>query len=348
MPRRTGTATRALLESISLPQHGGRYTVISHKFIIDTAMTELANAGFVVEHELYRCSIDGNIATGVYHIKHDQDSELGMVFTWANSYDKTMRFKCAVGAFVKCSGNLILKRELGTWDRKHTGTADIETHETIKFQISNAAISFARILQDKAKMKTLTVDTKTKGSVLGRLYFEKELLSSEQLNTIKMQFKTPKFDYNSEADSLWTFYNHISYSLQKAHPKTWMDQQRLINWFLCDMFEIDKIQLTQNEASVVPVVEAVPVEMNANEFMEVTETSKEEEKEEERVVDIAPLPTEQVEEEYNLEEAAAKILGKGHQITLEEMIADVENEKTSEVEELITPSNTNNYIDFDL
>jgi len=345
MPRRTGTATRALLESVSLPQHGGRYTVISHKFIIDTAMTELANAGFVVEQELYKCSIDGNVATGVYQIKHDQDSELGMVFTWANSYDKTMRFKCAVGAFVKCSGNLILKREMGTWDRKHTGSADIEAHDNIKFQISNATISFARILQDKAKMKTITVNNETKGSILGRLYFEKELLSSEQLNTIKTQFKVPKYDYNSDVDSLWNFYNHISYSLQRAHPKTWMDQQRLTNWFLCNVFNLDAIQL---EASVAPVIEAVPVEMNANEFMEVTETSKEEEKEEEKVVDIAPLPTEQVEEGYNLEEAASRILRENHQITLEEMIEDVEKEKTSKVEELITPSNTNNYIDFDL
>ena len=124
-----------------------------------------------------------------------------------------------------------------------------------------------------------------------------------------------------------------------------MDQQRLTNWFLCNVFNLDAIQL---EASVAPVIEAVPVEMNANEFMEVTETSKEEEKEEEKVVDIAPLPTEQVEEGYNLEEAASRILRENHQITLEEMIEDVEKEKTSKVEELITPSNTNNYIDFDL
>lgn len=339
MPRRTGTATRALLESVPLPQHGGRYTVISHKFIIDTAMTELANAGFVVEHELYRCSIDGNVATGIYHIKHDQDEELGMVFTWANSYDKTMRFKCAVGAYVKCSGNLILKREMGTWDRKHTGSADTEAHENIKFQISNAATSFARIIQDKVKMKTVTVDNQTKGSSLGRLYFEKELLSSEQLNTIKTQFKVPKYDYNSDVDSLWNFYNHISYSLQKAHPKTWMDQQRLINWFLCDQFNLDAIQV---EAAVAPVVEAVPVYMNANEFMEVTEPSKEEEE----VENNASLPIEQEEEEYNVEERAAQILKMGHQITLEEMIEDVEKEKEALGDDLVMP--TNNYQDFDL
>lgn len=347
MPRRTGTATRALLESISLPQHGGRYTVISHKFIIDTAIAELANAGLVVEQELYRCSIDGNIATGVYHIKHDQDQELGMVFTWANSYDKTMRFKCAVGAYVKCSGNLILKRDMGAWDRKHTGNADTEAHETIKFQISNAATSFARILQDKAKMKNITVDNQTKGSILGRLYFEKELLSSEQLNTIKTQFKTPKFDYNSEGDSLWTFYNHISYSLQRAHPKTWMDQQRLINWFLCDMFTLDAIQV---EAGVAPVVEVVPVDMNVDELMsalgkvEIEEGASEVES---KVESIDALPIEQ-EDNYldDLEERTKKVMEPYHQVTLEEMIEDVEKEKTVIGDELIAPSN--NYQDFDL
>ena len=336
MPRRTGTPTREFLEAISLPQHGGRYTVISHKFIIETALQELANAGLVVEKELYRSSIDGNVATGIYHIKHDQDDELGMVFTWANSYDKTMRFKCATGAYVKCSGNLILKKELGAWNRKHTGNADNEAHETIKFQISNAAINFARILQDKAKMKKITLNMETRASMLGKLYLDKELLSSEQMNTVKSLIKTPKHDYNAEADTLWTYYNILSYSLQKAHPKTWMDQQRLINWYLCEWCELDKVETE----AVGPVIEALPVEMDAYKVIEAI-TTVEEEKEQEKE-SILPI----VQEDDDLEDRAKKIMEPYHQITLEEMIEEVEKEKETIGDELAMPSN--NYEDFDL
>jgi hypothetical protein len=196
-------------------------------------------------------------------------------------------------------------------------------------------------------MKTITVDNQTKGSILGRLYFEKELLSSEQLNTIKTQFKTPKFDYNSEGDSLWTFYNYISYSLQRAHPKTWMDQQRLINWFLCDMFTLDAIQA---EAGVAPVVEAVPVDMNVDELMSALGKVEVEEgvsEVESKVESIDALPVEQ-EDNYldDLEERTKKVMEPYHQVTLEEMIEDVEKEKTIIGDELIAPSN--NYQDFDL
>ena len=241
MPRRTGTTTKEYLSTISLPTHGGRYTVIPHAFIIDNALAELKANGLTVNTELYRCSIDGNVATGIYHINNENDKELGMIFAWSNSYDKTMRFKCAVGAYVYTSKNLILKKDIGSWGRKHTGTADSEALDTIKNQILNATDNFNRIIKDKDKMKTITVSTQKGAEIMGRLFLEKELVTSEQMGIVKSQLKEPMFDYISPVDSLWVFYNHISYALQKAHPKTWMDQQRLINWFLCEEFGINAL-----------------------------------------------------------------------------------------------------------
>ena len=243
MPRRTGTTTKEYLASIPLPQHGGRYTVIPHKFIIDNALSELAKQGLNVETELYRCSLDGNVASGVYYIQNNQDPELGMMFSWSNSYDKTMKFKCAVGAYVQTSKNLIIKRDMGSYGRKHTGNADSEALLTIVDQIQYASQNFARIVDDKEKMKLITVSREQASDCVGRLFLERELLTTEQLSIIKLQLKKPSFDYLSAADSLWVFYNHISFALQKAHPKTWLDQQRLVNWFLCNRFNIDLVNL---------------------------------------------------------------------------------------------------------
>jgi hypothetical protein len=258
MPRRTGTTTKEYLSTISLPTHGGRYTVIPHAFIIDNALAELKANGLTVNTELYRCSIDGNVATGIYHINNENDKELGMIFAWSNSYDKTMRFKCAVGAYVYTSKNLILKKDIGSWGRKHTGTADSEALDTIKNQILNATDNFNRIIKDKDKMKTITVSTQKGAEIMGRLFLEKELVTSEQMGIVKSQLKEPMFDYISPVDSLWVFYNHISYALQKAHPKTWMDQQRLINWFLCEEFGINALETNSEETPIIHVMPLPP------------------------------------------------------------------------------------------
>ena len=258
MPRRTGTTTKEYLSTISLPTHGGRYTVIPHAFIIDNALAELKANGLTVNTELYRCSIDGNVATGIYHINNENDKELGMIFAWSNSYDKTMRFKCAVGAYVYTSKNLILKKDIGSWGRKHTGTADSEALDTIKNQILNATDNFNRIIKDKDKMKTITVSTQKGAEIMGRLFLEKELVTSEQMGIVKSQLKEPMFDYISPVDSLCVFYNHISYALQKAHPKTWMDQQRLINWFLCEEFGINALETNSEETPIIHVMPLPP------------------------------------------------------------------------------------------
>lgn len=258
MPRRTRITTKEYLSTISLPTHGGRYTVIPHAFIIDNALAELKANGLTVNTELYRCSIDGNVATGIYHINNENDKELGMIFAWSNSYDKTMRFKCAVGAYVYTSKNLILKKDIGSWGRKHTGTADSEALDTIKNQILNATDNFNRIIKDKDKMKTITVSTQKGAEIMGRLFLEKELVTSEQMGIVKSQLKEPMFDYISPVDSLWVFYNHISYALQKAHPKTWMDQQRLINWFLCEEFGINALETNSEETPIIHVMPLPP------------------------------------------------------------------------------------------
>lgn len=309
MAARVGISTKEFLTSVTLPQHGGRYTVIPHKFIIDNALEQLALNNLIVDKELYRCSINGEIATGIYHIKHEQDEELGMVFAWSNSYDKTMRFKCAVGAYVYTSQNLILKKDMGSWGRKHTGTADSETLITITNQILNAKESFDRIISDKNKMKSITVTKQRAAELMGRLFLEKELLTGEQMTIIKSLLKSPKFDYKSPENSLWVFYNHISLSLQKAHPKTWMDQQRLTNWFLCEEFDLNKVEV-QEEV----VVNNTPSIINQDWVEEVATPYDE------------------------MGETASKLAEPYHQMTIDEAIAQYEKEQVEKavvIEEVI-------------
>jgi hypothetical protein len=238
MAVRTQDCTKEYLTSVALPTHAESYTVISHEFIINHTMEQLALHGFSVEKETYRANSDGSIAQGVYYLNYTKDPEVGLMFAWSNSYNKLMRFKCAIGGYVFICMNGVVAGDMGSWGRKHLGSADTETVKAIIEQISNADIHFDRIVADKDVMKKITITERKQAELLGILYAEYEILSSEQMSIVKQQMDKPSYDYNCEMNSLWAFYNHVTHALKKAHPRDWMDDQRKLHWFIAIEFDL--------------------------------------------------------------------------------------------------------------
>ena len=250
MAIRTKDCTKEYLTSVALPNHAESYTVISHEFIINHTMEQLALHGFTVEKETYRSNSDGSIAQGIYYINYDKDPEIGLMFAWSNSYNKLMRFKCAMGGYVFICMNGVVAGDMGSYGRKHLGTADTETIKAIIEQISNADIYFDRIVADKDTMKKITLTERKQAELLGILYAEYELLTNEQISIVKQQMDKPSYDYNCEINSLWAFYNHVTYALKKSHPRDWMDDQRKFHWFVA--FEFDLANFVE-DAELVPI-----------------------------------------------------------------------------------------------
>ncbi len=239
MPKRTTLTTQEYLRNALLPAATETYTVIPHGVIIDKTHEILTARGFVVERELYRCNEGASIAQGVYHLKFSEDPDMGLLFAWTNSYDKSVRFKCCIGGYVHVSLATMISASFGSWGRKHTGSADTEANDTILSQIENADDFFKSLVADKEAMMNVSVTEQQRAEFMGRLYFEHEALTAEQMGMIREQFNKPSFVYNGKPDSVWCMYNAIVYSLQKAHPRTWMDQQRAMHWLVCEHFKIN-------------------------------------------------------------------------------------------------------------
>ena len=239
MPKRTTLTTQEYLRNALLPAATETYTVIPHGVIIDKTHEILTARGFVVERELYRCNEGASIAQGVYHLKFSEDPDMGLLFAWTNSYDKSVRFKCCIGGYVHVSLATMISASFGSWGRKHTGSADTEANDTILSQIENADEFFKSLVADKEAMMNVSVTEQQRAEFMGRLYFEHEALTAEQMGMIREQFNKPSFTYNGKPDSVWCMYNAIVYSLQKAHPRTWMDQQRAMHWLVCEHFKIN-------------------------------------------------------------------------------------------------------------
>ena len=232
MATRATVATKEYLKSVSLPEQTDSYTTISHGFIIDNTLARLAEKNFEIKSEVYRTNKQGDVAQGVYHLNYGNDPEMGMMFAWSNSYDKSMRFKCAIGGYVFACMNGVISGDMGSWARRHSGTADTETLEMITSQIENANFYYDQLVKDKSVMKNIIMTKRQQAELIGRVYFEYNMITSEQLSVVKAESKRPSFDYNTDKDSMWQLYNNITLSLQRSHPRTWMDQQRMVHWLV--------------------------------------------------------------------------------------------------------------------
>lgn len=271
MPKKISNTTKAHLISVPLPQHGASYTVISHQFVMDYATQQLANAGFNIVDEEYRCTADGQIAQGIYRLQFNSDPDLSMMFAWTNSYNKQVKFKCVVGAYIKNTGSVMICGDIGNWVRKHTGTADTETKDTIDDYITNAHMYYNQLVSDKAAMEKIDLSRRKQSQLLGVLFAEYEILTTEQASLVRDQIKKPLHVFAS-SDSLWAFYNYVTVALQKSHPRTWMEDQRILHYFISTIANFQQTNATPVAAAAVPVVEDNTNE-DTEEFIDPNQTN---------------------------------------------------------------------------
>ena len=309
MPRKIENTTKAHLISVPLPQHGATYTVISHQFVMDYAVQQLQTAGFTISDAQYRCTADGQIAQGIYRLSYNQDPELSMMFAWTNSYNKQVKFKCVVGAYINNTGSVMVSGDIGNWVRKHTGTADTETKDTIDDYITNAHMYYNQLLSDKKVMESIDLNRRKQSQLLGVLFAEYEILTTEQASMVRDQMKKPLHVFAS-SDSLWAFYNYVTVALQKSHPRTWMEDQRILHFFISTIGKFETIAQPQvSQPVTTPVIENNTNE-DTEEFVDPNQTSildqiDSTDVEETPIVkakDTEPFPLEEATEEDDTEE----------------------------------------------
>ena len=321
MPKKIQDCTMAHLVGVPLPQHAATYTVISHQFVIDYSKQQLVAAGFNIVDEEYRCTADGQIAQGVYRLNYDLDPELHMMFAWTNSYNKQVKFKCLIGGYITATETVMTSGDIGTWTRKHTGTADVETKATIDDQIANAHMYYYQLIFDKAFMETVTMTRRKQAQMLGILFAEYGILTTEQASIIRSQMDRPSHVYKNN-DSLWAFYNYVTISLQISHPRTWIEDQRVLHYFLDTVNKFPKAGV-----AVVPTVEAieVPVFTDPNQ-LNMLDVIAEVEAEEE--IAVCPPPAEiqiHIESDEEYAKRVAEIEGEPEELEVESEFALEDN-----------------------
>jgi hypothetical protein len=255
--RVNANVTRQYIESAPLPNHGDSYTVIPHSKVIEKVLTQLDNHGYTVERELYKCNLNAQIATGVYHIKSSLDNEMGMMFAWVNSYNKQKRFGCAAGSYVNVCMNGMIAGDLSVFSRKHTGNADLDANTVIGNQIGELDNQHKKLISDKNSMKKITVGAERQAELLGKMYIHENIITANQLGIVKKELESPSYNYNAGTDKLWTLYNHVTHAVKSSHPGNWMKDQQKVHEFFTQEFNA-MMQPAPIDQPVVETIEEQP------------------------------------------------------------------------------------------
>jgi len=224
--------SESFLANAKLPQHGKKYSVVKHEYIIKKTKEILNDYNFKIDKEIYRANINANVAQGILYLKHKNAfNDTGMMFGWTNSYDKSVRFQCAIGAYVMVCSNLMVSGEI-SYGRKHIGSAILDIDQNIEYQIKNANSIFNSIEQDKINLEDREMSFQEQCGIAGLLYIEKEIINNQQLNIVKQEMLKPSYDYATDPENAWSFYNHVTHALKTCHPKTWMKKSKQFHNFM--------------------------------------------------------------------------------------------------------------------
>jgi len=237
------TTTEEFLRNTPLPEQTETYTVISHGSVIDKAREVLALNGFTIKEELYKGSATGEVALGFFHLENDNDPDMGMTLNWANSYNKKLRFGCSIGGFIYANKvQFVTDESKANWIRKHTGTALEETNEIITAMVEQAHDHFEKIIKMKNKFIKQEVSDKDYAKLMGLLYFDKQIMTSEQINVVKREYKKPSFQCDHKG-TLWGLYKIIMYAVVDQTSDKWYNQQVQLNNYIQVMFNIAKEEI---------------------------------------------------------------------------------------------------------
>jgi|TARA_B110000967_G_C18899517_1_gene573615 hypothetical protein len=227
---RTWKSAKDQILTAEVPQETRTYKPVSHQELIDLTLESIHQSGFEIASQSYISGREGQVATGKYGISSVQDSEMRLQIAWQNSYDKTTTLKFAIGAQVIVCENGMVSGDNGHFKTKHVGDVQTFAPAAITEYIKQSGDSFKTMQNDREGLKAHEVSKERRAEILGRMFFNDNLIQSSQMNVIRKELIDPTHDYGCP-DSLWELYNHSTFAMKEIHPRIWMKDHIALHEF---------------------------------------------------------------------------------------------------------------------
>jgi hypothetical protein len=198
-----------------LPVQTRSYTPVGHAQLIDFVEERLDTAGFKRTSLNVDQNIDGTVIIANMSLAHQETTDFLQEFSIINSYDKSKPVTFASGARVfVCSNGMIISDAVTV--RKHTTNVWNEMAEKADIAIKQLQDNWEKTQHDVALMKDRRMTFRKMSETLGRIFIEKQILLSTEVNTAVRELRKPTFE-DFSGMNLWSLYNACTFALKEAH-----------------------------------------------------------------------------------------------------------------------------------
>jgi hypothetical protein len=226
------------IRTIPLPQSSislRGYQAVSHMSVIDDIKEELDRKNIKIIKENYKIGREGNQLYGNFLTDINVDNEMSAAIHFINSYDKSKSFSINGGALVLVCTNGMMRMQsyVGT-RRKHMGLIDSEMPTMIINAINTLEEEYNLLVEAKRRMVEIEVSNKIQAELIGRLFFEQEILTVTQMSMIKGAMNSRTNPFNN--GNAWGFYNNVTGALRASHPSTYIKDHAEFHEFAMQEF----------------------------------------------------------------------------------------------------------------
>lgn len=230
---------RATVLAQPVPEQTESYTPVSCELIFKTIDRLSKELNLTVSSEEFLLSGNGK-KQRLRFFFGVPDSGFTHELVVINSYDKSIALRAAAGTSVFVCSNGIILGDIKIY-RKHTGTIDQEVEQFFRDCFTNMFEIYEHAQETKEAYSELILTDEEIGTILGRLFYEYEYLSSSQLNIVKKEFEKPSFEYGVDPKSLWAFYQYLTFALGKETADDYLENRRGIQEVIAEFYTGDYI-----------------------------------------------------------------------------------------------------------
>ena len=131
---------------------------------------------------------------------------------------------------IVCGNGAMSKTDIMTFDRKHTGDINIEFPIFIQNSLDDLDVLYNKMMMNFAKLKEVQLDRKLMSELAGRLFIEHDIISAEQMSTLKKEIEKPSFP-QFIPENAYSLYQHTTYSIRNSHPSEIIEKYTNVHEF---------------------------------------------------------------------------------------------------------------------
>ena len=225
----------------TVPARTDTYSPIAHSDFLQGLAGKISENRMAIVGRKYYTNMNGNKLVGYYsiedsNIETDPDFGIQMMMGFKNSYDKSMTAALAAGANVMICSNGMISGSMVRFIRKHTGTIYEELQEKFSEAVQTMRTGFANLILEVDLMKDFELTPRQKAEILGVMYFEKNLVTPNQLSVIKREVNHSE---HFKGNTVWDLYNNVTESLKDSHPIRHIEDHIKVHDFMTDIAGIN-------------------------------------------------------------------------------------------------------------